>query len=415
MIERFLRWLAGYLHICLYGTASERFLNLCNSNDILLWNIGIKQGRVECFISLKDYKTLHAIARKCRVQPRIQKRFGFPFLMQHIGKRKVLAISVVLFLSSIWLMSKFLWNISFEGDYRHTKEQLLQLLKEQGVYAGCATESIHCPDLEAQIRKEYPDIGWVSVELKGTMLFVRLKETSQPAAAKEELGTSLDAADIVAQKDGIIHSIVVRSGTPLVSVGDVVKKGDILVSGVIHIYGDDGAQIRQYSVVADADITMSTYIKYKDKFSLKYIIKSYTGKEKSSLSFSFLDHKIFSYNSGNSYKECDIISEIKQLRLSESFYLPFLFEVRTVREYESIEQTYTNEEAKKLATQRLLRFMEEQKERGVLFISKEIDCKIKDGYCINEGILKTQEESWTYKEINSIDQSFETESDEQQE
>ena len=59
--------------------------------------------------------------------------------------------------------------------------------------------------------------------------------------------------------------------------------------------------------------------------------------------------------------------------------------------------------------------MEEQKERGVLFISKEIDCKIKDGYCINEGILKTQEESWTYKEINSIDQSFETESDEQQE
>lgn len=409
MIERFLRWLTGYLHIRLYGTASERFLNLCNSNDILLWNIGMKQGRVECFIRLKDYKALQPIARKCRIQPRIQERFGFPFLMQHIERRKVLATAIVLFLSSIWLMSKFLWNISFEGDYRHTKEQLLQFLKEQGVYAGCATESICCPDLEGEIRKEYPDIGWVSVEVKGTMLFVRLKETSQPQAAKEELETSLAAADIIAKKDGIIESIVVRSGTPFVSAGDVVKKGDVLVSGILPIYGDDGAEVNQYRVVADADITMSTYIKYKDKFSLKYIIKSYTGREKSSLSFSFLDHKIFSYNSGNSYKECDIISEIKQLRLSDSFYLPFLFEVRTIREYESIEQTYTKQEAQNLAAKRLLRFMEEQKEKGVVFASKETSCKIKDGYCINEGILKTKEEAWTYQEISPLDHSLETE------
>lgn len=401
MIERFLRWLAGYLHICLYGSASERFLNLCNSNDILLWNIGTRHGKVECFIGLKEYKTLRPIVRKCRVQPRIQKRYGFPFLVQHIKKRKILAASIVIFLSSIWLMSKFLWNISFEGEYRHTEEQLLSFLKEQGIYAGCATESISCPDLEAELRKEYPDIGWVSVELKGTRLFVRLKETTQPAAAKEELATSLSAASIVAQKDGIIETMVVRNGTPCVSIGDVVKKGDVLVSGVIHIYGDDEAEVNRYGVVADADITMSTYMKYKDKFAMKYIKKHYTGREKSGLAFSVLDHKIFSYNSGNFYEECDIISEVKQLRLSESFYLPFLFEVRTLREYESVELTYTEEEAKELAAKRLLRYLEEQKAEGIQFVSQETTVRIENGYCITEGILKTKEDAWTYQEIRS--------------
>lgn len=403
MIERFLRWLHGYLHIYLCGDATERFLNLCNSNDILLWNICINAGRTECFIHLKDYKTLRPIARKCRILPKIKKRFGFPFVLQHLLRRKVLVTAVLLFIASIWLMSQYLWNISFDGEYRHTKEQLLIFLKEQGVYTGCATNTIDCSDLEAQIRKEYPDIGWVSVELKGTMLFVRLKETTQPKAAKEELGTTLQAAHIVAEKDGIISSMIVRNGTPKVKIGDVVKKGDILVSGIISVFGDDGAEISRHNVVADADITMTTYRKYSDKFPMKYQKKQYTGEKKHGYRLSFMDFKIFSYISGNSYEECDIISEVKQLRLTETFYLPVLFEMKTIREYKWVDSIYTELEAKELAERRLLNYMEDRKAEEITILSQEVTTKIKNGYCVTQGIIKTQEEAWNYAALSSED------------
>ena len=41
--------------------------------------------------------------------------------------------------------------------------------------------------------------------------------------------------DLAAPKDGMVVSIVTRSGVPLVSAGMEVKKGDILVEGGVPI------------------------------------------------------------------------------------------------------------------------------------------------------------------------------------
>ena len=41
-------------------------------------------------------------------------------------------------------------------------------------------------------------------------------------------------------KGCVIKEIITRSGTPMVKPGDVVRKGDILVSGIIEVMDDFG-------------------------------------------------------------------------------------------------------------------------------------------------------------------------------
>ena len=44
--------------------------------------------------------------------------------------------------------------------------------------------------------------------------------------------------DLVASENGEVVEMIARSGVPLVSVGDKVKKGDVLVSGRVEIKND---------------------------------------------------------------------------------------------------------------------------------------------------------------------------------
>lgn len=58
---------------------------------------------------------------------------------------------------------------------------------------------------------------------------------------EKEYEEALDAnlvVPIVAKADGIVQSIVVTQGTPLVKVGDIVRKGDVLIAP--YVVGKDG-------------------------------------------------------------------------------------------------------------------------------------------------------------------------------
>ena len=86
-------------------------------------------------------------------------------------------------------------------------------------------------------------------------------------------------------KDGIVASIITRSGTPLVLPGAPCKKGEILVRGEIEIKNDSQEVIGYRYVPADADILIETEWYYYDEFPLAYEERHY-GEE--GISFPFL-------------------------------------------------------------------------------------------------------------------------------
>ena len=81
--------------------------------------------------------------------------------------------------------------------------------------------------------------------------------------------------NIVASKDGIIHQPIVMEGELVVEVGDTVRKGQLLVSGIIE---HQDTQIVRY-VHARANIWARTWYEGKGQADFSSVLKTRTGRK----------------------------------------------------------------------------------------------------------------------------------------
>ena len=398
MLIKLLKWYQGYLLIYFQGFAPERFLNLCRNKDIFLWGLHQTEEGYQCYISLKGFLQIRPIARKTKTRPVIRRRIGFPFYFQKYKKRKAFLFGVAAGCLMLYMMSLFIWNISIEGQSYYTKEAILTYLREQGVYCGVLKSKISCQDIEENIRLAYPDIGWVSVEMEGTSLNLKLVETNMPIPY-ETIDTP---SHLIASHKGKIISIITRSGTPLVKKGDEVEKGDILVSGVLEILDDNKEIKNKEAVVADADIRLQTEYQYKDMLKLNTQKEKYTGKVHNIYGISVLGKKIFIYQPFNTLKtdrKYDIIVNDVNVKINSSFYLPISFCKKEYREYEWEKKTYTEEEAKAVLEKRFQTYINKLEEQEVSIKENNVKTTIVNGTMIAEGSLVVEENVTEYQTI----------------
>ncbi|HHV10767.1 MAG TPA: sporulation protein YqfD [Clostridiales bacterium] len=395
MLVRFFQWLRGYLYVRIRGTAPERFINLCCNKNIGLWELARVKEDYQFRISIKNFKKLRPIARKTGIVPHITRKVGFPFFLHRYRKRKGFVLGLLACAVLVYILSLYVWDINLEGGSKYTADTMLQFLQEKDVYAGILKRKVNCQEIEETIRLAYNDIGWVSAEMKGTRLIINITETNMPAPAQK----ALQPSHIVATKDAMVKSIITRTGTPLVREGSVVKKGDILVSGIVPVMDDFGVLINQHPVVADSDIVCKTYYDYKEVFPLAYTYKNYTGSTKKGYYVSFLLKKLFLYNPRYSYNTYDIIVNEKSIHITDSFYLPFRYGTITAREYTEEKKTYTKEEAVSIAEARLEYYFEQLRKHNVIITQNNVKITVENNKCIAQGRILVEEPAWEYKTI----------------
>jgi similar to stage IV sporulation protein len=396
MLLKLFRWFRGYLLIRMKGQSPERFINLCSNRFIYIWDLKHVNSTYEFKIMLKDYYNLKQIAKKTGTIPYIKKRFGFPFLLHKYRKRKGYAIGILLFCSILYILSLYIWDINILGGHSYTPEAMVKFLKSNDVYVGLQKKNIDCQEIEELIRGTYTDIGWVSAEIKGTRLIIKITETNMPSPAV----TATEKCHIAASKDCIITEIITRTGTPLVEKGSVVKKGDILVSGVVDIIGDNDILIGKEPVIADADVIGKTFYDYKDSFSLNYTEKVYTGKMKKGYSLSLFLKKLNLYKPRIPYAKYDIIVDEFTLHLNDNFYLPISYEIKEYPEYDEVKKKYTKEDAVKVAEQKLQRYLKNLKEKDVTILENNVKITVKNNTCISQGNVIVNESVKQFKKID---------------
>ena len=89
----------GYLVITVTGNFTERFLNVCTAQNILLWDITRISGRtIRCKISVRAFKKLPKIAYNTGVNVKINARHGFPFILQQYRRRKIMLAGIFIFI-----------------------------------------------------------------------------------------------------------------------------------------------------------------------------------------------------------------------------------------------------------------------------------------------------------------------------
>ena len=129
-MTKLLKSIRGYVRIRVNGFAAQRFMNLCGNRGILLWEI-VKCGDDYCMnLYLKSFWTIRPIAKKTGAKVAVLERYGLPFFLPKMWKRKGYMIGMGLtFL--FWIGSMFfIWDIEIYGNYRITGDMFEDFLEE---------------------------------------------------------------------------------------------------------------------------------------------------------------------------------------------------------------------------------------------------------------------------------------------
>ena len=223
-----LRYIFGYVSITVEGYYIERFINICISKAILIWNVKREKSTyMIASVGIKDFKKLREVSKKTKCKMRINQKKGIPFLMNRYRKRKLFFILLFLILGLIYGTSKFVWNIEIDGIETIQKDELIEKLSECGLTIGTLKSKVDSKDIINKVRLDRDDIAWMNIDLRGTNVIVKIVERTK----KPEIIDQNEYCNLVSNKKAQIIKITANSGTILVKPGDIVNENTILIGG----------------------------------------------------------------------------------------------------------------------------------------------------------------------------------------
>lgn len=380
-IHTILNFIRGYLTIMFCGVDKIRFINLCKNNHLNIWNVRNVNDDISFNCSVNSFFAMRKIKRKCNGKLKITKRNGLPFYIRKYRKHLFFAIGIVMFFVLSKIISLFVWNISFEGNYSYTDVELMNFLKKHDIENGIAKSEIDCENIEYLLRTTYNDITWVSAEIKGTRIIIHIKENFDTHIAKAED----KPYNIISDTSGTVESIITRSGTPLVKKGDVVEAGQMMVSGVLELYNDSGDIINYHLVNADSDIYLRVTEEYCDEIELEYDKKIYTGETNNVLQLNFMGKSLYLSGIQKKFKDYEIVNDYYDVSITDNYYLPLGYNKICIKEYNIEKATYSEEEAKAILSQRLDNYINKLNEKDVQILENNVTIGIENNKCVARG------------------------------
>ncbi|MBO7148221.1 MAG: sporulation protein YqfD [Clostridia bacterium] len=267
---------------------------------------------------------------------------GLPEILFRYKRRPGIVVGALAAVMISLYFSGVVWNIEVLGNESISDAYVIQVLEERGLVPGVRRSELDLDKLARDIVVYDTNIGFISVNFRGTCAYVEVKEYTPPAR-KNSIGDR--PSNICADRDGVIVSVDVYNGVGVVKVGDTVKAGELLISGIVDS-ASDGYKLKSAGgrVIAEFTDTLHVEIPYKSEQKVA------TGRSKSEkrLVFFSKNRKILK-NSGNEYELCDIIENKYRIEPFDKIKLPIELVETVYNEYTVSERVYTPEEARAIA------------------------------------------------------------------
>lgn len=227
LIRVFWAYMLGFLVLVVRGEHPERFINLASMRGVVLWDvIWVNQETILVKVAARSFKPLRHIARRTNAKVRIRVKGGLPFVLQRLRRRRMLTGGAITFCLLLYLFSSLIWTVDVIGTRQLDPAEVRREAASAGLYPGNLRFLVDGKDVADRLMLEMPGIAFAEVDFRGTQASIRIYERISPQP-------SLGAANIVAVKDGVIRDILVLAGAPQVKEGDLVRAGQVLISGII--------------------------------------------------------------------------------------------------------------------------------------------------------------------------------------
>lgn len=269
---------------------------------------------------------------------------GLPAFLKRISARSGLVVGGILALFFIVLSGLFVWDVQVEGNVNLTDGEVVEALRACGFGVGSYLPTLQVREVENRVLMASERIGWLSINIDGTVARVQVIEHITGEDANDGERVHSRPANLVATRDGQIEYFELYRGNAVVKVGQAVKAGELLVSGLYDSQTEGFRWTRAAGrVMARTERTIRVEIPlcYEEKVYADSVLQEIE------LHFFNFSHKIFK-NSRNRDILCDIIEYNYSLGELGGNRLPISLSRTEARPYHTVMAERTPDEALEL-------------------------------------------------------------------
>lgn len=305
-------------HIC--GLNQERLLNeICKNIPLSDIERNAKNNTTfKC--SYFDYKKTEKLLKNKNIEVVSVSHQGAAHNVRRILTSYGLLAALFLFFVLYLFQNLFILQYEIKGVDRLSTTEVVVFIKKN--FSNRKSEIV-VKDVEIGLIDEFDEISFASCIIKGQTLVVNIKEKLLP---DEMYGQFLP---IVSKKDARITKINLISGTLNIKVGDIVRKGDILVEPYVI---DTSGNIKK--VEAKAEIFAEVYNEGISNHFESFLKIERTGRTVVKNEVTLFGLSIYNFKEKLNFAIYEV--EFEEVSLIKNLFLPFKMK-KTV--YYELQQT----------------------------------------------------------------------------
>ena len=382
--------------ILIQGKNVSYFVSLLIGKHVSIYQKEEVPSGVILLVDAEGWKIIQEIKTSYFIT--ILNRYGIAKIQYLVHKYFVFLLGIVFFLGIIFFLS----HVIFQVDVVHSNELIRSIiyedLKQFGIERFHFKVSYEEKEeiVEKILEKETEKIEWLEIEEVGTKYIVRVEERKK---SKEK--EACRPQNIVAKKDAMILEIHAEEGEVKKKKLDYVKRGDVIISGLIYNKEDIVSKR-----CARGQVFGEVWYQVTLEIPKHYHEEKVTGKKKRKLEVQFLNTTYHLFSHYDTYQK-------KSKVLLKSRLLPIQFLFSTYLETEVIDEKYTLDSIDSKAYSLALEKLSQQLSKDDEVISKKILKKYeKDSKIIVEVFFRVKEDITDTVSIENVDINKENQKEE---
>lgn len=382
--------------ILIQGKNVSYFVSLLIGKHVSIYQKEEVPSGVILLVDAEGWKIIQEIKTSYSIT--ILNRYGIAKIQYLVHKYFVFLLGIVFFLGIIFFLS----HVIFQVDVVHSNELIRSIiyedLKQFGIERFHFKVSYEEKEeiVEKILEKETEKIEWLEIEEVGTKYIVRVEERKKSKEKK-----ACRPQNIVAKKDAMILEIHAEEGEVKKKKLDYVKRGDVIISGLIYNKEDIVSKR-----CARGQVLGEVWYQVTLEIPKHYHEEKVTGKKKRKLEVQFLNTTYHLFSHYDTYQK-------KSKVLLKSRLLPIQFLFSTYLETEVIDEKYTLDSIDSKAYSLALEKLSQQLSKDDEVISKKILKKYeKDSKIIVEVFFRVKEDITDTVSIENVDINKENQKEE---
>lgn len=337
-----------------------RFFDKCIKNNLDLYDIKYIDDNIAIItIKASDYKKIKKLNYYCDIT--IESLEGLLGIKNHIKKNIYFYLTFLFCFILMDIITSYIVDIKIIHENKNIYNLVNKELKAHNIKKYSLAFSFdELEKIKEEILKDNPStLEWISITKEGMKYIVRVEERIIKEPINEE-----GNRHVVAKSDAEVTKVLSTKGEVLVRSGEYVKKGDILISGIITLYDEIKG-----NTLATGTVYGNVWYNASIAYPLKQKITKETGRKRYNLN---INNKILLKNKYKEFKQKNI-KEIKILGLKIKIYEEV--------EYQTINKTLTKDELYDEALTKVKNeFKEKLKNEGTIEKVKVLEHSIDEEY-----------------------------------